>query len=305
MLPLPEHTAEFYQALLDNTFDGICEIDAKGRIIAWNKGAERITGHRSKYVVGTPCQESPVQYLHANGQPYTSDELPLLATLQDGEAREIHAFIKHIDGYRASVLIRTAPLSDGLGGVVGVVEIFTDNKTRIASHLRTRQVEQTVLYDELTRIGSRPHIENKIKLALEDYKNTGSPFGVLFIDIDHFKDFNDQHGHLTGDRVLRFVANAIKNHLRVTDSCGRWGGEEFLAIVLDIKPKSLQLVADKLLQVIETSGIQENGAELNVTVSIGACMVQPGDTLDTLIQRADHLMYVSKQKGRNRVTMTG
>ena len=294
---------DFYQELMNSAFDGIYQIAVNGRVIAWNKGAERITGFRAEQVVGSSGQDNLIKHLDANGKELTEHELPLFATLKDGKQREIHTFIKHAEGYRVSVLVRTIPIYDKLGKLSGAVEIFSDNKAIIAAYQRAQQVEQTVLYDALTGIGSRTHIEHKIKSAIEEYESSGSSFGVLFVDIDHFKKINDRHGHLTGDKVLRFVANAIRNHLRVSDSCGRWGGEEFLALVLDIKSSSLQTVAEKLRQLIEQSGVEGNDRNLKVTVSIGASMVRPGDTLQSLIQRADELMYKSKQNGRNRITM--
>jgi len=256
-------------------------------------------------ILGSNSQDNPIRHSRENGREFTDYDIPMIATLVDGQPRELHAFITHSEGYRVSVLLRTVAIFNAVGKIIGATEIINDNKTLIAAHLRSRQVEHTITFDDLTKIGSRIHIENKLKLAVEVYKGTGIPFGLLFVDIDHFKEFNDLHGHLTGDKVLRFVANAIKNHLRVTDSCGRWGGDEFLALVLDIKTESLMIVAEKLRQVIERSGIKVDGQNLNITISIGACIVKGGDTLESLIQRADNLMYESKQKGRNRVTLGG
>jgi diguanylate cyclase (GGDEF)-like protein/PAS domain S-box-containing protein len=292
------------QSILQSTYDGIYQIKLDGIVTTWNKSAERMTGIPAEQVVGTNCQNNAIHHLRENGREYYGFDLPIIATMVDGASREYHAFLVHSDGYRVSVLIRTVPLFDQRGKVIGAAEVFNENKTLIAAFLRARQVEHTVIFDELTRIGSRVHIENKIKIALTDFKGTGISFGLLFVDIDRFKEFNDNHGHLTGDKVLKFVANVIKSHLRVSDSCGRWGGDEFLVIVLDIRSESLRIVADKLRQVIEQTSIKIDGRTLNVTISIGACISQAGDTLESLIQRADNLMYSSKQQGGNRVSFS-
>ncbi len=136
--------------------------------------------------------------------------------------------------------------------------------------------------------------------------NTGHPkadFGILFIDIDHFKDFNDTYGHLLGDKVLRLVANTLRNNLRVTDSCGRWGGEEFIAVVYDLDLSGLARVAEKLRATISQTTVQEKDLELGVTVSIGSTLLRAADTFPSLIDRADKLMYESKKAGRNCVTV--
>jgi len=137
---------------------------------------------------------------------------------------------------------------------------------------------------------------------LEDYRSHGVPFGILFVDIDHFKDFNDTYGHLLGDKVLRFVANSLRQNLRFTDSCGRWGGEEFIALILDTEKERLRSVAEKLRSLVEHSGVEESGKVLRITISIGATLVRPSDSYESLIKRADEMMYKSKKAGRNRVS---
>ncbi len=103
------------------------------------------------------------------------------------------------------------------------------------------------------------HIENRIRFALDDYKISKVEFGVLFIDIDHFKDLNDSYGHLVGDKVLRFIANTVRHNLRTSDSCGRWGGEEFLALILDINLEGVKVVAEKIRRLIVQARIQDGG----------------------------------------------
>ena len=106
-----------------------------------------------------------------------------------------------------------------------------------------------------TGIGDRRHIENRLRFALDDYKLSKIEFGVLFIDIDHFNDLNDLYGHLAGDKVLRFIANTVRHNLRTTDLCGRWGGDEFLALILDINLEGGKTVAEKIRRLIEQTKI--------------------------------------------------
>jgi diguanylate cyclase (GGDEF)-like protein/PAS domain S-box-containing protein len=293
---------DIYQSLIRNVFDGIYQIDKIGRVIAWNQGAERITGIQAEQVLGTFCGDNHVTHLLENGTELESQNLPILLTLNDGNSRESLVFFKHTEGYRVSTLARTIPTKDELGQITGAMEIFSDNKAVIAAYQRNRKVEQTMLLDALTGIGNRPHIEGKIKFAIEDYQAIGAVFGVLFIDIDHFKNLNDTYGHLTGDKVLRFVANTLRQNLRTTDSCGRWGGEEFLALVPEINAAGLRVVAEKLRGLIEQANIEDNGKILKVTISIGATMIRSEDDFQSLLRRADELMYQSKQGGRNRAT---
>jgi diguanylate cyclase (GGDEF)-like protein len=294
---------EIAAALIERAFDGICQVDAKGLVLSWNKAAERITGHPAGKIVGTDIRNNPVKTVGEEGRELPQDDTPLLWTLKDGMAREAIVFFKHAEGYRVSTLARFLPIPQGRNRTAGALLVFTDNKSVIAAHLQSQRFDQTTLFDGLTGIGNRSHIETRIKYAIEDYGTNNQPFGILFIDIDHFKKFNDTYGHPTGDKVLRFVANSLRHNLRVTDSCGRWGGEEFVALVMDIHKEELGRVAEKLRSLIEESGVDEEGKLLKVTISIGGAMFQSQDSPASLVKRADTMLYRSKENGRNRVTI--
>jgi len=296
-----QDSVEFLR-LADNFFDGVVQIDADGLIVLWNKGAERITGYAARHLIGRPYNK-PAIHLSEKGEELRDHNAPLLSTIKDGRQRESLLSIRHREGYDIQVLARTTPVKDDTGRIIGGIEIFTDNRPIIAAFQSTQRTEDTMLFDPLTRIGNRAHIESKIRYALGDYQHKMSRFGILFMDIDHFKEFNDTYGHLAGDKILRIAAQSLRHNLRLTDSCGRWGGEEFIALVLDVDAEGLQKVSEKIRTVIAQTKVPEDSTELSITVSIGSTLARPADTLQTLIERADRLMYKSKQGGRNRVTI--
>ncbi len=301
---LKEFKEEFFKNLLENLYDGVYFVDRERKISYWNAGAERITGYAAKQVVGRHCYDNLLQHITENGKRLCLDGCPLQATMQDGEPREAEVFLRHAEGHRIPVLIRTSPIFDKRNRIVGAVEIFSNNQTLMKMKRRVSQLEQTVVYDALTMIGNRKHIELKLKTAFQEYQQNRIPFGILFIDIDHFKAFNDTYGHLIGDKVLRAVANTLRLNLRETDTCGRWGGEEFLAIVFNVANQDiLHDIAEKLRFLVEQTSIQAGEKTPQVTISIGGTFPHPGDTLESLIDRADKLMYHSKTAGRNRVTI--
>jgi diguanylate cyclase (GGDEF) domain len=140
--------------------------------------------------------------------------------------------------------------------------------------------------------------------VIAEFEKTQKPAGLLFIDIDQFKKVNDSHGHDVGDQALRMVANTFRHALRATDTLGRWGGEEFVAILYDIdNDKALFKIAEKVRMLVEVSHFETASQSLSVTISIGATRLYSNDTPDSIIRRADGLMYRSKQAGRNRVTI--
>jgi diguanylate cyclase (GGDEF)-like protein/PAS domain S-box-containing protein len=293
----------FYRNILENLYDGVYFVDRERRISYWNAGAKRITGYPPERMLGSFCYDNLLQHITEEGLQLCQHGCPLLATIQDGKPREAQVFLRHAEGYRVPVLVRTSPILDKRSRIVGAVEVFSNNQTLMKMRRRVSQLEQTVVYDALTMIGNRKHIELKLKTALQEYQQNRMAFGILFIDIDHFKSFNDTYGHITGDKVLRAVANTLRYNLRETDTCGRWGGEEFLAIVFNVNAELLKGIAEKLRFLVAQTGIQAGDETPQVTISIGGTLICPDDTLESLIDRADKLMYISKSTGRNRVTI--
>ena len=130
------------------------------------------------------------------------------------------------------------------------------------------------------------------------------PLSLLMADIDHFKTFNDQYGHLTGDQVLRLVALAVKQNVKGRDVAARYGGEEFIVALPNTALQSAITVADHIRRAVMTKELmrRSNGERLGrVTISIGAAVLHPGDTAQLLIERADKCLYAAKRNGRNRV----
>jgi diguanylate cyclase (GGDEF)-like protein len=154
----------------------------------------------------------------------------------------------------------------------------------------------------LTNLGNRRWAELSLRARLDEMDRYGWPFGLLFVDVDQFKRINDEHGHLTGDEVLRMVAQTLSRSVRSFDFVGRWGGEEFIAIIRNATEKTLRSVANRCRTLIENSSLIDHEREIRVTISIGATLARHEDSMETLFQRADQLMYQSKAAGRNRIS---
>jgi diguanylate cyclase (GGDEF)-like protein len=122
------------------------------------------------------------------------------------------------------------------------------------------------------------------------------------IDLDDFKQINDRFGHQAGDEVLQMVARTLLANCRPFDTIARWGGEEFSAIIANVREGELRKVAEKFRAMIEVSGLRRSESEsLRVTVSIGCAVAQPNETAAELLKRADEMLYAAKRGGRNRV----
>ncbi|WP_022669318.1 sensor domain-containing diguanylate cyclase [Desulfospira joergensenii] len=292
-----------YEAILKNLHDGLYFVDRNRMITYWNKAAERISGFTAEEVVGKSCSDNLLTHVNKEGKSLCKEMCPLAATIRDGKPREANLFMHNKNGHRIPVSIRVSTIADKFGNILGGIELFTDISNQKANELRVKELEKLAFIDKLTQLVNRRYAEKSLLNRFEEFKNLKIPFGILFMDIDHFKDFNDSYGHELGDHVLKYVATTFISNSRPFDLYGRWGGEEFIGIIRNINKEDLRLLGERVRSLVENSYIEHENEKLNVTISIGAAMAQKNDTRDTLLKRADVLLYKSKSSGRNCLTV--
>lgn len=293
----------FFQKILDNLYEGLYIVDKNRKIIYWNEAAEKITGYPREDVVGKYCWEDILMHTDERGQYMCNTECLLREAMEKGDTFEAEVFFHHRKGHHVPVLVRVAPVFDRRGVLAGAAEIFSDNYSGLNLAKKIRELERMALLDPLTNLGNRRYGQMRLSGKLREFKRYGWQFGVLFIDIDNFKMINDTYGHPTGDKVLRLIAATLTNGLRGSDIVSRWGGEEFVACIANADEKTLFHVGEKLRNLVEKSSFHLGHATTHVTVSIGATIARKKDSSNTIIKRADALMYQSKKAGRNRTTV--
>jgi diguanylate cyclase (GGDEF)-like protein/PAS domain S-box-containing protein len=292
-----------FKRVVDELFDGLYIVDNRRVITYWNKAAEEITGYRADEVVGFRCRDGILIHVDAKGQSLCRGMCPLAKSIEDGTYREAEIFLRHKEGHRVPVWARMTPLRDDRGALVGGIEVFTDLSDKSAISDKLRELERRATLDGLTGLPNRSHVEPEIEVRLQEVKRYQTPFGLLFCDIDHFKEFNDTYGHDVGDKVLRSVAATLRYNTRPFDLFGRWGGEEFVGIIRNVDRDILYRVGERCRVLVEKTYVPYEGADLYVTLSIGATIARTTDTVDTILKRADHFLYESKNCGRNRLTI--
>jgi diguanylate cyclase (GGDEF)-like protein/PAS domain S-box-containing protein len=297
------HTGDFYKTLLDNLHDGVYFLDRSRRITFWNKGAERLTGYDGNDVVENRYSEDFLSPINDEGLNLCEAGYPAEKTILDGRIREEEVYFRHKNGHRVPVLIRVSPIRDTAGNIIGAVEIFSDNLPKVELKQVIENLRRQSLLDPLTRILNRRGISANLSLRLKEMQRYQWSVGILFIDIDHFKIVNDKNGHAIGDEVLKMVANTLSTNTRSFDLIGRWGGEEFVAIIVNINRKTLESIAERYRLLVEQSKLIKESGAINVTVSIGATLSRKDDTVESIIRRADKLMYLCKRMGRNRIVL--
>ncbi|PKL36057.1 MAG: hypothetical protein CVV44_17705 [Spirochaetae bacterium HGW-Spirochaetae-1] len=157
--------------------------------------------------------------------------------------------------------------------------------------------------DDLTGIYNRRYFFELLINEMERCRRYSGAFSLLMFDIDNFKHFNDTHGHLIGDEVLRHCCDIVKDNIRKSDIFSRFGGEEFMIILPETELKSAGILAEKLRHHIDDSPLDLGKQELHVTASFGGTGFDERDMLKTVIERVDNALYMAKERGRNRVEL--
>jgi diguanylate cyclase (GGDEF)-like protein/PAS domain S-box-containing protein len=289
--------------IFDNSYDGIYVTDKDRKIIYWNPASENISGYNKSEVIGSYCYDNILSHINQYGENLCENGCPLDALLKDGIIREAKVFLKHKSGYRIPINVRGIPFKNKKNEIIGAIEFFNETSKLEDTFEKIKNIESKALLDHLTQLPNRRYIENFIKIKFEEYLLNDQSFGIIFMDIDHFKSINDYYGHKTGDLVLKTISKSFLNNLRRNDVIGRWGGEEFIGIFSLNNIKELAIVSEKLRNIVENTEMTYKNIKFSVTISIGATFINRKNDIMSIIENADRLMYESKRKGRNCITI--
>ncbi|WP_154223501.1 GGDEF domain-containing protein [Marinicella rhabdoformis] len=178
-------------------------------------------------------------------------------------------------------------------GFLGALIFDQSRKAVYSSH---QELHQIAITDNLTGVFNRNQLNQVLKAQIDKCTKESHSFGLIILDIDHFKAVNDTFGHDIGDKVLQQTAQLLSELTQNDDILFRWGGEEFIIVALDVNKQSLIQYCDVVRKQFEQESF---GTTESMTVSIGATLLQPEDTQDKLISRADKALYKAKENGRN------
>jgi len=292
--PLDESNGLF-KLILDNLLDGVYFTDPDRRITYWNQAAETLTGYSAKEVVGSLCADSILMHVDDNGCVLCEGDCPLSRAMVEGRPHRSDIFIRHKLGHRVPAEVRVRPVTGKDGAVIGAVEIFNDNSRQRAVRERATELTRLAFLDPASQVANRHYLDLQLSQQLEQHAKCGTPFGILMCDVDKFKTINDTYGHVSGDVALVTIAKTLANCLRASDVLGRWGGDEFLVILPGATKEVLERTATRCRMMVARSAVPVDGAEIKVTISVGATMVESGDSAESILTRADQQLYGCKQ----------
>ncbi|HZP92496.1 MAG TPA: diguanylate cyclase [Burkholderiales bacterium] len=278
--------------------------------IAHDPEAKVITGNRAAYdllrlpqgsnaSLAANERERPTHFaVYRNGRALAPHELPVqMAASRGVEVRDFEEDIVFDDGTIKHLIGNATPLRDAQGNVYGAVAAFIDITARKAAE---EQIRRMAHFDSLTNLPNRVLLMDRLEQAIAMSARNQSRTGVIFVDLDNFKQINDTLGHHVGDLLLQQVADRLRSNVREVDTVSRLGGDEFLVILPELRQiDDARNIARKLLSSLASEYVV-SGQKLDVTPSLGVS-VYPDHAKEpsSLIRLADHAMYQAKQAGRN------
>lgn len=296
--------------ILDNISEGIGILDQNLQVVFWNKNMEKLSHIKAEDAVGV-CVFCVLpglnkEYFH---KMFSS-------VFEDGRKMFLSAAMHHGIIEKKDINLRLSRLADGDNNFMLMEFIDVTNQFLRVNQLKKnvdelralnhalkeqeKKINRLAYYDGLTGLANRTLFYKFAEKFEANANRTGERLGLMFLDIDNFKDINDTYGHQTGDEVLLYVTEVLKKSIRKVDLAARFGGDEFLILLHGIKDYEDCAATAKRIKEGTKDIIRANGVEIKVSLSIGISLL-PDDALniDELISKADRAMYAAKNNGGN------
>ena len=280
-----------WERTFDTVPDLIAILDPQHRIQRLNRSMSDALKIHPRDAVGKFCYEL------CHGTKVPPSYCPLTPMMLDGTERTVEIVEENLGG---CFMLSVSPLYGEDGKVTGCVHVARDitEKKELEEELR-----RLASHDSLTGLPNRKHFVETLGFLLENAKRYGNPLSVAILDIDYFKEVNDQHGHQAGDDVLKRFGQIMRQALRGGDVAGRYGGDEFMIAFPHTTARGAAESVDRIRSVLEQVDFRDGARSYRVTCAAGVAELVQEERLDELIHAADMAMYEAKKKGRNRVSV--
>jgi diguanylate cyclase (GGDEF)-like protein/PAS domain S-box-containing protein len=286
-----------YRLLADYSHDVVVRMRADGQRLYVSPSAKDILGWEPDELLG-----SRWDLIHPDDRAVQRDAMARLLT--SGQASTAIYRMRHKDGHYVWIEAVSRPLPSESGdGTIDIIYSGRDVSLRIAAEqallASQRELETLARVDSLTGLPNRRQFDERLALAAARSQRPGLPVALLYLDIDHFKQINDSHGHGVGDQVLRMFAKRLAGCVRAADLASRLGGDEFVVLVEDaLLPEAAEIIARKLIAIMATD-IVVDGTRVRATTSIGIAYCRFRTNAEDLMAAADAALYRAKEAGRN------
>jgi diguanylate cyclase (GGDEF)-like protein/PAS domain S-box-containing protein len=297
--------SELQRSILESLPTGLCVIDMQKKIVFWSDGAERITGRPRHEVIGHSCFAEPLLYCDQPDCEHCTEQCPLALTMKSSRPTDCVGFLHHKAGHEIPVRARALPVRNARGLIVGAVTIFEDEH-EIASFDQTDERARTPgCVDEITGAAGPVMMQSYLHEALGSFAHMKIPFSILCFRMEKFGHFRASFGQEAASTLLRVIARTLEGALWRTDFFGRWNDDQFLVILNGCREDALYSVRERIRRMLANDAIEWWGERRSLPLSIGYTTAQPGDTVESIMQRAEKsLEAASAAKTLAAATMT-
>lgn len=285
---------EVYRDILDELQIGVSVLDLQKRIVFWSDGAAEITGYNRIDALGHLCTDNLLQHCNQNCCELCAEKCPITTALQCGKALETVTFIHHKSGHRIPVHLWSIPLRDKHGSIIGVVQTFEGEVVLNGPHPSDQRMKELGWLDLLTELPNQAMMRSHLRETLGTFADLHVPFAVVCVEFDEQSQFRSRYGQEATSAMLKVLARTLRNAVWPTDFVGRWSESQFLVILCGCGKDALQAVATRLQRMISNGNILWWGEELGLKASIGSCEAVEGDTVESIMQRAQQGLASSR-----------
>ncbi len=294
----------FEDKLLGNMHDAVVFVDENLSVTFWNHGAERMTGINASSICRRHWTPSLLSARDESGQKIEEADCPVACTVASGVQSLRRLTIQGRNGRPLSVDTQVIPVLGENNKSLGAVLLLHDASSETSLEERCQSLHEKSTKDPLTQVGNRAEFDRVHEQFVQAHLQQQKPCSLIICDLDLFKQVNDTFGHQAGDDVIKSMADVLKDSCRAGDLVARYGGEEFVMLCADCDNATAARRAEEIRKNI--SRISQPRMEgKSISASFGVTEIQPGDSPDTMLRRADRALLTAKARGRNRVVQLG
>jgi len=295
---------DFHHRLLKNMLDAVVFIDENYKITLWNNGAERMTGISATSICHKKWVPELLNMMDERGKAVTPADCPIQRSIGSGVQGVRRLTITGRDRRPISVDSQVIPVASEEGQLLGAVLIMHDASSETSLEERCQALYAKSTKDSLTQVANRAEYDRVHETFIMVHLQQRIPCSMIICDLDRFKSVNDNFGHQAGDDVIKSLASFLKSSCRPGDLVARYGGEEFVVLCAGCNNAAASARAEQIRKSLsQTAQPKMNGRK--VTASFGVTEIQPGDSPETMLRRADRALMMAKDKGRNTVVQLG
>ncbi|MFN7289132.1 MAG: diguanylate cyclase [Pirellula sp.] len=294
----------FYRRMLNHIQNGIIFIDSEFRILDWNTAAEKITGRSSQSVLHQRWTSEIANLCDVEGFRIDENLCPFRLLLEKNSPSKQRFSIRNSETKYTQVSVEVVPITNGRDQICGAAMILEDVSETAELEQKIVHLRERACQDQLTKVANRGELNRQLPEFVAHHQRTREPGSIIICDIDYFKKINDNFSHQAGDEALILFAKLLKESSRETDFIARYGGEEFVILCGQCDLKEAKDFSENLRRKLRRLPIPSIRNQ-HITASFGVAMINPEDTEETVLGRADKGLLIAKESGRDRVVCLG